>query len=703
MCALTQLGVSQAASSTKKPAEIEADSMNYDQKTLKVIASGNVEVKQDGRLLKADSITYDKKTNVITADGNVSILNPDGNVFFADSIELTDDMKRGVVENFRSKFIDESRIKASKAKKLSAAIIELLDVSYSPCPVCVDNKEQKPLWSLTAKKAEIDNDKQRVAYNHAFFRVKDVPILYTPYMSHATPGADRKSGFLIPKYKSDDIFGTTVKTPYYYNIAPNKDAVITPTFTTEEGVVLDARYNHLLKSGKYYLEASITNPDEVDNAGNKIGDSKIRGHIEGKGEFSINPTWTWGFDAKRSTDDTYLRKYDYGEEDVLTSKLYVTNISGRSSVNIETISFQGLNVDDDAGETPLILPNANMHYESDKGQYSERWVADFNALSLKRDEGVSSNRLSAKGGIKTSKVTKSGSVFELYTTIRTDAYHVDNVPNGADTLNGGEVRFIPEVELKWSLPAVKNTPNRSFFIEPLAQLIVSPYGGNPDKIPNEDSQDIEFSDENLFNSNRFSGLDRIESGPRVNYGIRSRISDDKYGDVDILFGQNYRTKVDNNFSAQSGLDDYFSDYVGRVGYQANEMLEFSYRFRIDKDNFTFNKTAVGAELDLSPIQLNLDYVSIGEAFDATSSAVSGDNRETIIASGVFDINEKWQLSGEGNRNLEDGDWVSTKANLLYKGDCVDIGLSWFREFTRDRDIVPNTTLSLQVSLKNLGY
>ena len=86
----------------------------------------------------------------------------------------------------------------------------------------------------------------------------------------------------------------------------------------------------------------------------------------------------------------------------------------------------------------------------------------------------------------------------------------------------------------------------------------------------------------------------------------------------------------------------------------------------------------------------------------TSTSNLDDNREVIIAGTKLDINDQWQFNANGNRDLDRGRWVSTKSGFVYKGDCVNFSLEWVREYTRDRDIVPSSTISFQFSLKNLG-
>ncbi len=693
--------------SDKKPAMVEADEMNYDKEKMLVIASGNVQVVQGSRVLVADKVTYDKKNDSVRAEGHVSLTDEKGNVFFGDSVQLKGTLKQGFVDNFSARFSDNTLIAAKKAEKVDENVTVLQRAVYSPCSVCKDEPTAAPLWQFKARKATIDEKKQKVVYRDAFFEVKGVPVLYTPYMSHATPGADRKSGFLVPKYSSDKLLGTVVELPYYYNIAPDKDLILTPIITSNEGPVLAGEYRQMLKSGSYSLAGSITNPDQVDDSGNGVPGQKVRGHVEGKGEFNINDVWMWGFDGKRSSDDTYLRRYHFGEEDVLTSKIYTVGIKDRDHTKVEAITFQGLSATDDPGKTPLILPHANSHWERYAGFRNSKWTMDADFLALKRDEGVSSNRESVKAGWELPYLTKSGHIFTFKTSVRGDNYFVDNVPENvydpnSETHDGQVARVVPEAEAEWKYPLMKNSKNMQIILEPTTDLVVSPYGGNPNKIPNEDSQDVEFSDENLFDANHYTGLDRIENGPRVNYGLRGGIYNRNVGDVGFLFGQNYKLKEDSGFSDESGLGDQLSDYVGRISYQRNKLFNIAYKFRLDKDNFLLNRSSLSTEIDVSPVKFNLDYVYTNDNFISTTTTTSSPSREIVIGGASWDVTKNWTLSGNGNRNLADGEWVATRAELLYKGDCVNVGLSWLKEYTSDRDIRPDTSISLRLYLKNFG-
>ncbi len=680
---------------------IQADAISHIPEKELILAVGNVEIVQGERVLMAEELTYDQKTDIVTASGGVSLLEPDGNVYFAENVQLTDDMREGVIAEFRAQFVDESRLAANTATRVNENVIELEQAVFSGCKICKDGKPVEPLWQVKADKVRLDEEEQRVYYRDAFFEIFGVPVVYTPYLSHPTPDADSKSGFLRPTYSSISTLGPTVKIPYYVSIAPNMDATITPFFTAEEGAVMIADFRHLTENGYYQLEGSITNPDERDAFGERVGGREIRGHIEGYGNFTIDDEWSWGFSGKRATDDTYLQRYKFGNEDLLTSTAYLERIAGRDFVSMETFSFQGLNVDDDPDTIPLVLPLIQTHTEWEPGWMGSRWSLDTNALHLTRGEGAESRRLSATAAWTLPYITQGGHVFEFKTSLRADGYHVDGVADPLDPDNdeeGATGRFVPELQANWSYPVVNYYENAHVSLEPVTNFIISPRGNNPSKIPNEDSQELEISDVNLFSNNRFTGLDRVEGGPRVNYGVRGGFFHESGTSVNMLVGQNYRAKKDENFSALSGLDDNFSDYVGRLTLSDNELSDVTYRFRMDKDNLEMRRSEVELALNFTPVHLSASYVLLDE-----ETSDPEDDKEEILASAAYQVTPSWGISAYTRRDLtDDGGFISAGSGLRYDDECIFFAALLNREFTRDRDIEPSTSLTFEVGFKQFN-
>lgn len=688
--------------SLKDPVLVQAKKLYYHQKKDKVIALGNVEIMQEGRILLADQLIYNRRNNVIKARGNISLLEPNGNVYFAHTATLKDDLKKGVIENFSARLSNDALFAAQSANRVNEKVTELKRAVFSSCPVCKDSRVKEPQWQLKADKVTINEEKERVIYKDASVEIYGLPVAYTPYFSHPTPDAKRKSGFLIPSFSKSSALGANVKVPYYYNIAPDKDVVIAPVYTSKEGMVLEGDYRQLLPQGSYNMRGSITNPDKVDGQGHHVAENALRGHVEGDGNFDINDTWSWGFIGKRSSDDTYLKKYNYGNEDVLTSRLYMESLEDRNYVTLDSLTFQGLNPEDDPDTTPVILPLAEAHFETLDPRWKSTLSADINSLVLIRSEGTQTRRVSTKGEWKKTLVSSNGHLVDLRSSLRADGYASENINSlNRDNFDSTALRVLPEMEVAWHYPLIQHNAMGKWLVEPVSQLIVSPYGGNPDKIPNEDSQDLEFSDANLFSAHRFTGLDRVESGPRVNYGVRSMLQASSKGQLSALLGQNYRAKEDALFTPKSGLEDNFSDYVGRIGFDKADQYNIAYHFRLDKDHFTIRRNELRTKMTFSPVTLDMDYIRLNEAGlleDQTGNTL----KEIFWPNASLKLTDDWSIAAFGNRNMAEGNWVYAGTQLLYNGACTNVSLSWTKDFTYDRDASSSSTFALAVSLKNFN-
>ena len=228
------------------PVLFKADQLRNEQKIGLVVATGNVEFTQNGRTLLADSVTYNRRTDTVTANGNISLLEPTGEVVFADYIELTGNMRDGVIENMRVRMSDNSRIAAAGGRRIGGMRTEFRKAVYSPCELCEKDPTRAPIWQVKASRVSHDQETKDVTYRNAFLEFYGIPVMYTPYLSHPDPTVERRTGFLVPTYGSDSELGTLVSTPYYFDIAPNMDATVTPIVTTNEGVVGSGEFRHRL-------------------------------------------------------------------------------------------------------------------------------------------------------------------------------------------------------------------------------------------------------------------------------------------------------------------------------------------------------------------------------------------------------------------------------------------------------------------------
>lgn len=676
------------------PILFKADSLRHERKLGIIIAKGNVETTQNGRILRADTISYNQKTDTLKATGNIVLMEPTGDVMFADYAELTGNFKDGIIQNIRLLLADNSRIAAVGGRRIGGNVTEMHKVVYSPCRTCL-KPNGPPIWQLKAVKVIHDKSAQTIEYRDAFLEFFGVPVFYTPYLSHPDPTVKRKSGFLTPRYGSDSQLGVTVETPYYFNIAPDKDLTVRPIITSDEGPVLAGQYRQRFTNGRFEFEGSGTRGS--DETGNK----EIRGHIFSKTRFDLTDTWRTGADVEFASDDTYLQRYGFRSPDTLTSRLFLEGFRGQNYAAAEGYYWRGLAVDDDSGQTPIIAPLLSYSALGQPGRGGGRWTLDANFLSLARTSGTDSRRLSLLGGWELPHIAPTGEVYRLYASLQSDAYFVDDViPDGAapgSSLDGFSGRVFPRIGLDWRLPFARSSGRSTQVIEPIAGIMISPNGGNPDKIPNEDSQDLEFDDTNLLSRNRFTGLDRVEGGQRLYYGLQMGWFGQS-GTSSAFIGQSYRVRRDNTFSNDSGLEDNFSDVVGRVAIQPNFPVRVQYRFRLDKDDLSPRRNEVTAGAGPKAFNVNLNYSFFGQG---TGSGEFGD-REELTMGFRSQVTNDWALSASTQRDLELNESLRHNVRLEYVCDCFGFSIDFTRTFTQDRDVRPTETIFVRLNFKNLG-
>lgn len=676
-----------------QPILLEALEMGYDQKNAVVVARGNVEVVQGDYLLLADKIVYYQNQNIVRAEGNVSVLQPSGDVFFANNVELTDDLKAGVIHNFRARMADNSVMAANSAVRENEYVTKLAKAAYTPCNLCED---ASPFWQLRANKVKVDELEERVTYDDARLEMFGVPVLYTPWLQHPTPDAEAKSGFLVPEYSTGANLGTVVKTPYYWRIAPDKQATITPWYSTEEGAVLEGLYEQRTDSGEFMAEFSGSLPEGRDGAGRLSGGNEFRGHLFAKGSESLSDHWRYGFDIQRASDDTYLRRYGFGVQNTLYSRVYAEGAQRRNYGLAQALAIQGLRATDDPDSTPLILPTLEGYYETDPFENGLKLHAFANAQSLTRQIGADQHRLSMTVGGDMPLVTDGGHVFKFTGNLRSDVYSVEDVSlnNGATTFDGSKTRVLPQAAVEWRYPLIRKVDDASLVVEPIMLAVAQPSGGNPQEIPNEDNSLMELTDTNLFSLNRMPGLDTFDSGPRLAYGLRSQYLFADGKSIELLLGQNYNVDADTPFPNSTQAGEHLSDYIGRVAFNIDPFI-LSYRFALSQESFSPNRSEVGLEfyhdwLTLTGAYLSLDdnrYLGDSEEFYGTASA---------------NVYGGWSVYGGARRDLILDQMIASNAGLIYRNECFNITLEMLKTFTRDRDIEPSTTFTVRVGFKNLG-
>ena len=683
-----------------KEALLSADEVIYDNEAQLVEARGNVEIVQGDRVLKADRIIYDVAADTVRAEGNIALLEPSGDVVFADNMELENELKTGAIRDLKILFTDNSRLAAHDAIREDENRTVMNKAVFTSCEPCKEDPERAPIWQAKADQVIHDRQEKTITYRNAFLEFFGVPLIYTPYFSHPDPTVDRQSGFLAPSIFSSSTIGYGVKVPYYYVIDEDKDMTITPTITSKEGVQMAGEYRQAVESGSFQFDGSLTYVDKVDRNNNETGGQEFQGHIRGDGQFRLDETWVWGYDIFRTTHDTYLKKYDISDADTLTSTAYLQGQRGRNLSLLSAYSFQGLTAADVSGETPIVPAWWDYSYVGEANSYGGRFDANADVLAIYRTDGQDTNRLSLEGGYLNPYTTANGQVITLDTSLRGDLYYTHDEladpadPSSATANDSFTGRLVPSISVKWQYPFVRQSGSIRQVVEPIAEAVWSDVIGD-NGTPNEDSLSFEFDDTNLFGSNRYAGLDEVETGARLNYGMNVGVYGASGGYSTLLFGQSYHFDKDTGFEDGTGLEDRFSDYVARLEIRPADYLQFVNRVRLDHDSLYLARNEISMKLGTVENWFDLGYVYLRD----DPNGISQERREEIYVAGKVKLAEFWSAYGSYRRNLVNGgNSIDGRIGLEYLDECFGIALEAKRSFTRDRDVEPETRFGVRIRL-----
>lgn len=693
------------------PVNIDADKFEYfgDQANSKVIATGHVIATQDNQIIKAKYVEYNLSKDILLAKDQVKYFESKGYIIDADQIILSDKLKLGSMNNFTILTPDKSILRGTVATK-KEAVVDTENAYYTACKLCPG---KDPIWDIKAKSFSLDQDDNTATYHHAVLRYYGIPTLYTPYLSHYTSKAERKSGFLKPSYGTSTYLGPTLKIPYYFNLAPNYDATLKLVTTEKRGPLAEGEYRHLFDNGRMNTTASITSAKYYDQPANtKALSPNMRYHIDSKSDFALSNNHYAGWKAKVTSDKSYLRDYRYGNEDFLNSKIYTSSYQKNGFYEVQALSFQNLRPETDSDEnnmhqTPMVLPLFDSTHQLHQFQDGSNLSFSSNLLKIHRYAGNDTNRLSVTNKWSKESITQKGHKLNFFGSLRNDFYHYDEAPiaNKGGNYTGGVTRTIPEAGIGWSYPLGRNIGGTKIVIEPLTNFIATPTTKYNKNIYNEDSYSSELNDGNLFAHSRYSGLDLIENSSRISYGIKTSAYFKNHIDTEALIGQIYR---ENPYDYVNNVkEDKFSDYVGRLKINFAEKVIASYQFTVDKYTLVNKTNEANIRLNQGKayIQTDLLYYKNDKIINDVKN-----RREINMETGINDyygvgisVNAKRNLTNQkDNPSMDPSGFISAGTKIKYVNDCITYSASIDKDFTQNDDKKKNTTFWFDVSLKNIS-
>jgi LPS-assembly protein len=356
-----------------------------------------------------------------------------------------------------------------------------------------------------------------------------------------------------------------------------------------------------------------------------------------------------------------------------------------------------------------------------------------NALSLTRESTIQGRTTESYNHVKSElkwrrRLTDAiGISYTPFGQLRGDAYLTDNVINPETNTRGDEETFtrgLATAGVTVAYPWIASGNGASHIIEPIGQAIVSQASVRQRQLANEDARSVVFDDTNLFEVQKFSGTDRVETGTRVNAGVQYTFQANTGGYARLLAGQHFQISGDNAyqdpgkiteivnvngvqtiqdrfvFSPSSGLEKGRSDYVLGAYLAPNNTFRFLAQSRFDEDGFGLRRQDLFASVNYGPLSATGIY-SFAAAdpllgFDKSQSDVTG------IAS--LRLTDFWSVIGTIRYDIDAAKVLTDSVALRYADDCFVLSTTLQQTFFDNAalGLREDTSLMFRVEFKSIG-
>ncbi len=697
--------------------DFEADGLAYDSESEIVTASGNVVLRSEDQSVRADEVVWNRRSGQILASGNVRLVDEDGNQLYTERVELTDKFEAGAMEELLLALREGGRLAARRGERGVDGTVVLSDAAYTACAVTDgDGCPKDPSWRITANRVVYDPEENRVTFSGAFLELFGARLIPLPGLAVRTDGS-AESGFLVPDLRFSESNGVEVSASYYWRLADNKDLTLGAYLFSDAPPMASATWRHLTGIGAYQITGYATHSQRIsDLTGVPIAESDPRGYIYTNGRFQLDPNWSVTGSLRLASDRTFLRRYDISRDDRLRSTFAVERTGDTSFFFLEGWATQTLRIGQPQGQVPVALPVLDFRQRlADPTGLGGTVELHVNSLAISRSEGQDTQRAFAGARWDLKRMTGLGQVLTLTGLVRGDVYHSQDNELTATAVYRGNPGWqtrgvaLAAADLQW--PLVGEAFGGTQVLTPRVQLVATPPLRNL-AIPNEDSRAIDLEDSNLFALNRFAGYDRVEDGARVTYGFDWELQRPGWR-IMTTIGQSYRLNRDPLVLVDgTGLSERVSDFVGRTEVRFRDFVKLTHRFRLDKDSLAVRRNEFDATVGSRRTYVEVGYLRLNRDIDDDIEDLQ-DREELRVAARVA-FARYWSVFGAGVFNLTDRnedpsltsdgfDPIRTRLGVAYQDDCLELGLTWRRDYVNTGDARRGDTFQFYFTLRNLGF
>jgi LPS-assembly protein len=666
---------SEVPSEGDESVSIDADSIHGHQDK-EVEALGSVVVKKGPQTIFADKMLYSQPEDQITASGNVRF-ERGGDVIVGPKMQYNLETEQGYIDNPAFTLQDGRSHGAAESFRFEGQDkYHATGATYTTCP------ESKEDWFIRAKDLKLDVPGNIGKARNATIEFKGVPILYTPYIDFPLREA-RKTGFLSPVFANTDTSGSEFTLPFYWNIAPHRDATLSPRIMSKRGIQLNNEFR--------YLDSNYSGETEIDVLPDDRVFKKTRYGLAIKHRQSFGGGWGAALDFNKVSDDTYFTDL------TTTSKLTAQTNLLRDAYVSYGASWWGFTGRLQRYQTlqdplaPVTPPYHRLPQLTSSGTKQSVFGSEFSYVS----EFVDFHHPTLPNGKRflayPSLSLPLRNAF-AYSTPKIGVHYTRYDLDSNTTSFPDTTRSLPIVSLDNGLIFERDMTigSTSFIqtVEPRIYYLYVPFR-NQDRILNFDTGVADINFAQIYSENLFAGSDRINDANQVTIGISSRIIDPDSGTQRFAasIAQRYHFKTQE--VALPGVplrDSPTSDLLAAIGGTLAQHWVAEAGLQYNTDFSQTQKLSFGARYNPQPGKvLNFGY------------------RFTLDQVKQFDLSAQWPLSANWsglarwNYSVRDDQIIDGIAGLEYHTCCWALRLVAHRLATTASEVVNSFFIQLELN------
>ncbi|CAH6613683.1 LPS-assembly protein LptD [Citrobacter freundii] len=696
------------------------------------VFTGNVDIAQGNSRLQADEVQLHQKQ----AEGQpepIRTVDALGNVHYDDNQVILKGPKGWSNLNTKDTNIWEGdyqmvgrqgRGKADLMKQRGENRYTILENgSFTSCLPGSDT------WSVVGSEVIHDREEQVAEIWNARFKLGPVPVFYSPYLQLPV-GDKRRSGFLIPnaKYSTNNYFEFYL--PYYWNIAPNMDATITPHYMHRRGGIMwENEFRYLTQAGAGLMEFDYLNSDKVYEDEHPKDDNSRRWLFYWQHSGVMDQVWRFNVDYTKVSDISYFNDFDnkYGSstDGYATQKFSVGYAVQNFDATVSTKQFQVFDAQNSNSYSAQPQLDVN-YYQNDVGPFDTRIYGQAVHFVNTNDNMPEATRVHLEPTINLPLSNNWGSINTEAKLLATH-YQQTNLDwynsNPQNTkLDDSANRVMPQFKVDGKMVFERDmqmlAPGYTQTLEPRAQYLYVPYR-DQSHIYNYDSSLLQSDYSGLFRDRTYGGLDRIASANQVTTGVTSRVYDDAAVErFNISVGQIYyftesRTGDDNikwENDDKTGSLVWAGDTYWRISDRWGLRSGIQYDTRLD--SVATSSSSIEYRRDENRmLQLNYRYASseyiqatLPSYYSTAEQYKNGISQVGAVAS--FPIADRWSIVGayyfDTNVNKE----ADSMLGLQYNSCCYAIRFGYERKLNgwdnTQKHAIYDNTIGFNIELRGLS-